>query len=135
MAAVAVVQGASRGLGLEFCKHILSYKAPAAVVATCRNPEGAIDLAALAAQHPGRLSVLKLDVTQEDDIKQAAEDVKKSFGKVDLIINSSAMLHPTGKGETSLRDVSAQVRDVMQSVGYGKRGNQMALVIDCRILN
>ncbi|XP_062375601.1 C-signal [Sardina pilchardus] len=108
MAAVALVQGASRGLGLEFCKHILSFKAPAAVVATCRNPEAATDLAALAAQHPGRVTVLKVDVSREDDIKGAAEVVKKSFGKVDLIINSSAMLHPTGKGETGLRDVSAQ---------------------------
>lgn len=69
-----------------------------------------MDLAALAAQHPGRVTVLKVDVTREDDIKGAAEVVKKSFGKVDLMINSSAMLHPTGKGETSLRDISAEVR-------------------------
>lgn len=110
MAAVALVQGASRGLGLEFCKHVLTHKAPAAVVATCRNPEGATALASLAAQHPGRVTVLKVDATQEDDIKGAAEVVKKSFGKVDLIINAAAMLHPTGKGETSLRDVSATVR-------------------------
>lgn len=110
MAAVALVQGASRGLGLEFCKHVLTHKAPAAVVATCRNPEGATALASLAAQYPGRVTVLKVDATQEDDIKGAAEVVKKSFGKVDLIINAAAMLHPTGKGETSLRDVSAAVR-------------------------
>ncbi|KAL2083346.1 hypothetical protein ACEWY4_021119 [Coilia grayii] len=108
MAAVALVQGASRGLGLEFCKHFLTHKAPSAVVATCRNPESAMDLAALAAQHPGRVTVLKVDATREDDIKGAAEVVNRSFGKVDLIINSAAMLHPTGKGETSLRDVSAE---------------------------
>ncbi|XP_030642996.1 uncharacterized protein LOC115823124 [Chanos chanos] len=108
MAAVALVQGASRGLGLEFCKHILLNKAPAAVIATCRNPEVAADLATLSAQHPGRVTVLKLDVNREDDIKNAAETVKSAFGKVDLVINSSALLHPSGKGETSLRDVSAQ---------------------------
>lgn len=33
----------------------------------------------------------------------------KDFGKLDLLINSAAMLHPSGKGETSLRDVSQEV--------------------------
>ena len=110
MAAVALIQGASRGLGLEFCKQILLNKSPACVIATCRNPENAVELLNLAAQHPGKVTVLKLDVNTEDDIRSAAEKVKQSFGALDLIINSSAMLHPSGKGETSLRDVSAQVR-------------------------
>lgn len=109
MAAVALVQGASRGLGLEFCRYLLLNKSQAAIIATCRNPDAAQHLSALSAQHAGRMTVLKLDVTSEDDIKRAAESVKSTFGKVDLIINSSAMLHPSGKGETSLRDVSAQV--------------------------
>ncbi|XP_056624035.1 C-factor [Triplophysa dalaica] len=108
MAAVALVQGASRGLGIEFCKYLLLNKAPAAVIATCRNPDRAEHLSALAAQHPGRMTVLKLDVNREEDIKSMAESVKSDFGKVDLLINCSAMLHPSGKGETSLRDVSAQ---------------------------
>ncbi|KAG1971937.1 C-factor [Pimephales promelas] len=108
MAAVALVQGASRGLGLDFCKYLLLNKSTASVIATCRNPDTAQYLAALSAQHAGRMTVLKLDVNKEDDIKRAAENVKSAFGKVDLIINSSAMLHPSGKGETSLRDVSAQ---------------------------
>lgn len=109
MAAVALVQGASRGLGFEFCRYLLLNKSPAAVIATCRNPDAAQHLAALSAQHADRMTVLKLDVNREDDIKRAAESVKTAFGKVDLIINSSAMLHPSGKGETSLLDVSAQV--------------------------
>nr|XP_046258425.1 C-factor [Scatophagus argus] len=107
-ASIALIQGASRGLGLEFCKHILKNKTPAAVIATCRNPDGAAELRDLAGQNPGRLTVLRLDVNQEEDIRAAADRVKESFGRLDLIVNSSAMLHPSGKGETSLRDVSAQ---------------------------
>lgn len=112
-APIALIQGASRGLGLEFCKHILKNKTPAAVIATCRNPDGASELRGLAGQHPGRLTVLRLDVNQEEDIRGAAERVKESFGRLDLIVNSSAMLHPSGKGETSLRDVSAQVTNAI----------------------
>ncbi len=112
MAAVALVQGASRGLGFEFCRYLLLNKSTTAVIATCRNPDAAQHLAALSALHANRLTVLKLDVCSEDDIKRAAESVSDAFGKVDLIVNSSAMLHPSGKGETSLRDVSAQVTNI-----------------------
>uniref|UniRef100_A0A1A7W7E7 C-factor n=2 Tax=Iconisemion striatum TaxID=60296 RepID=A0A1A7W7E7_9TELE len=107
-APVALIQGASRGLGLEFCKHILKNKSLANVIATCRNPTEATELRGLTGQHPDRLTVLKLDVNQEEEIRGAAEQVKQNFGRVDLLINSSAMLHPSGRGETSLRDVSAQ---------------------------
>lgn len=106
------MQGASRGLGFEFCRYLLLNKSTTAVIATCRNPDAAQHLAALSAQHADRLTVLKLDVCREDDIKRAAESVSDAFGKVDLIVNSSAMLHPSGKGETSLRDVSAQVTNL-----------------------
>ncbi|XP_026164345.1 C-factor [Mastacembelus armatus] len=105
---IAVIQGASRGLGLEFCRHILKNKSSAAVIATCRNPDGAAELRDLAGEYPGRLRLLKLNVNREEDIRVAAEQVTESFGRVDLIVNSAAILHPCGKGETSLRDVSAQ---------------------------
>uniref|UniRef100_A0A3Q0S252 Zgc:65997 n=1 Tax=Amphilophus citrinellus TaxID=61819 RepID=A0A3Q0S252_AMPCI len=107
-APIALIQGASRGLGFEFCRHILKNKTLATVVATCRNPDGAADLRTLAGQHPGRVTVFRLDVNQENDIRGAAEMVKEKFGQLDLIVNCSAMLHPSGKGETSLREVSAQ---------------------------
>lgn len=106
---IALIQGASRGLGLEFCRYILKNKSHSAVIATCRNPDRAVDLRALAEQNPGRMTIHKLDVNREEDISEAAARVQESFGRLDLIVNSSAMLHPSGKGETSLRDVSAQV--------------------------
>ncbi|KAK1164592.1 C-factor isoform X1 [Acipenser oxyrinchus oxyrinchus] len=108
MAAVVLVQGASRGLGLEFCKHILSKKSEAVIIATCRNPEKALQLKDLGVRYPEKVTILKVDVTRENEIKQASEIVKSKFGKVDLLINSSAMLLPSGKGETSLRDVSCE---------------------------
>ncbi|KAL6478214.1 hypothetical protein MHYP_G00140490 [Metynnis hypsauchen] len=108
MAAVALVQGASRGLGLQFCRHLVSRRAPVAVIATCRDPDGAPALSALAVENPGRVTVLQLDVTREAHIQRAAERVRSTFTGVDLLINSSAVLHPSGKGETSLRDVSAE---------------------------
>ena len=107
--AVALVQGASRGLGLQFCRHVLHNHPSAAVVATCRKPASAPDLASLQQQFSDRLTILAVDAGNEEHIKSAAEIVKEQHGKLDLLINSAGMLHPSGKGETSLREVSSQV--------------------------
>ncbi|XP_068114913.1 C-signal-like [Hyperolius riggenbachi] len=103
---IALVQGASRGIGLQFCKALL--QPGNKVIATCRHPQSAAELQELKRQHPDRLTIMKLDVTSTRDIQQCAQEVEQSFNRLDLLINSSAMLHPSGKGETSLRDVSAE---------------------------
>jgi len=103
-AAVCVVQGASRGIGLQFCRNLLdkSFK----VVATCRNPSNSDGLQQLQAANSESLSILPVDATNEQQIISAAEDVTKRYGKVDLLINCAGMLHPSGRGETSLKSVS-----------------------------
>ncbi|XP_029769798.1 benzil reductase ((S)-benzoin forming) IRC24-like, partial [Terrapene carolina triunguis] len=106
---VVLVQGASRGLGLHFCKHILSARKEARVIATCRSPEAASALQALQRLYPQNLTVLRLDATREAEIREAAEAVAKEHGRLDLLINSGAMLHPSGRGEKSLQEVSAEV--------------------------
>ena len=79
------------------------------MVATCRNPASAPALHALQEQHPQQLTVLQVDVTNTEQIKQASKVVGEKFGHLDLLINSAGMLHPKGRGETSLKDVSAEV--------------------------
>ncbi len=62
-------------------------------------------------QYPGKLELLNVDVTREEDIKNSVAAVnEKSGGRLDLLVNCSAILHPSGKGETSLRDVSFEVK-------------------------
>jgi NAD(P)-dependent dehydrogenase (short-subunit alcohol dehydrogenase family) len=56
-----LVTGASRGLGLEFCRQYA--EAGWNVLACCRKPEEARELAALVARHPdGAILALELDV-------------------------------------------------------------------------
>ncbi|XP_037091973.1 C-factor-like [Pollicipes pollicipes] len=98
-----LVQGASRGLGLQFVRALAARDSVGAVVATCRQPEQADELRALPKVH-----VLPLDVTNEASVRAAAAQVSRSVAGLDLLINCSAMLHPSGRGETSLRDVSAE---------------------------
>lgn len=103
---VSIVQGASRGLGLQFCKTLLNQNKELLVIATCRNPDKAHELKVLESQNTSRLQIHQVDVRNESHINALSEFVKEKYGKVDLLINSAGMLHPSGKGETSLKDVS-----------------------------
>lgn len=101
---VAVVQGAARGLGLEYVSQLLE-RPELRVVATCRDPDGATSLHALQEKYRERLDLVGLDVTQEDTIKAAAKHVREKYGKVDTLINVAGILHlpgVSGLPETSL---------------------------------
>ncbi len=53
---------------------------------------------------------MAVNPTWKDNIKRIVPLItEKSEGKLDLVLNCSAILHPSGKGETSLRDVSFEV--------------------------
>jgi len=96
--AIALIQGASRGIGLEYAR-ILSSRG-VQVIGTCRDPTRADNLKSLP-----NTQVFKCDVTKEDEIINLSQIVEKHFNKLDLVVNSSAILHPSGRGETRLKDV------------------------------
>ncbi|GJM95190.1 hypothetical protein PR202_ga11898 [Eleusine coracana subsp. coracana] len=110
---VSMVQGASRGIGLEFVRQLLQRSEQGRVVATCRAPDSATELLKLKEEHaPGRLTVLPLDVTDESTIEvcnykgklmsnapclvlpsqAAATTIGESHGSLDLLINASGIL-------------------------------------------
>ncbi|KAJ7207162.1 hypothetical protein GGX14DRAFT_535383 [Mycena pura] len=81
---VWLVTGASSGLGRALTEAAL--KNNEIVVAVCRKPA---DLDALAAAHPGRLLVVKCDVTKPDDVVAAFANALERFGRVDVVLNSA----------------------------------------------
>lgn len=108
--AVVFIQGASRGLGLQFSKVLSSRPDITKVIATSRGAENEAALIDIQKQFPDKLVLISLDVTKEDNIKRSVPLItEKAGGKIDLLVNCSAILHPSGRGETSLRDVSSQV--------------------------
>ena len=107
--AIALIQGASRGLGLQFCKVLSSRSDVSKVIATSRSAENSTALIDLKRQFP-KVVLMNLDVTNESEIKNSVPSITEhTRGKLDLVVNCSAILHPSSKGETSLRDVSFEV--------------------------
>ena len=68
---------------------------------------------------------MQLDVSNEEQIASAAQQVKQrlhgnenSSKGLDLLINCAGMLHPSGRGETSLRAVSHEVLYDFINISY-----------------
>lgn len=86
-AATVLITGADRGLGLEFTRQ---YAARGdTVIATCRHPEDAAELRALAAEKK-TIVVERLDLTDDAGVRSLAA---KYHGKpIDVLINNAGIL-------------------------------------------
>ncbi|CAI0546051.1 unnamed protein product [Linum tenue] len=89
---VSMVQGASRGIGLEFVKQLLESNDNGRVVATCRNPNGATGLLELKNKYADRLNIFPLDLTAENTIEASAKSIREQYGYLNLLVNASGIL-------------------------------------------
>lgn len=64
-----LITGASRGLGLEYTRQLLTLDTSSKIIATARNPATATELNELSSKNEGRIKVIKLDVTDAEQVK------------------------------------------------------------------
>jgi len=93
--AVFVVTGASRSMGLEFVKQLLT-RTKGRIVACILRPGSspALDdaLGQLSRDDRARVHVTPLDVTNEEQIAQLADELKSMYGRVDGLFNVAGVL-------------------------------------------
>ncbi|MDQ1310020.1 MAG: family NAD(P)-dependent oxidoreductase [Pseudomonadota bacterium] len=102
-----LIQGASRGIGLEFVRQLLAEPQVGRIFAACRSPQTATVLTSLASGDP-RLRALALDVSDEESIRAAAAAVLSATPRLHLVINCAGILHDAASGiapEKRLADV------------------------------
>jgi NAD(P)-dependent dehydrogenase (short-subunit alcohol dehydrogenase family) len=104
---VWLVTGAGRGMGVDIAKAALA--AGNAVVATGRNPERV----SAALGEAGDLLVVKLDVTDPDDAKEAARAAVDRFGRIDVLVNNAGNFYAGFFEELSPQDFRAQVETLL----------------------
>ncbi len=85
-----LVTGANRGIGLEFARQLLARGAR--VIGACRDPGKALKLTGLAAAHPGRLTLLPLDLSKDRSIAELARQAAELTDALDLLINNAGVL-------------------------------------------
>ncbi|KAL8538513.1 hypothetical protein ACS0TY_000502 [Phlomoides rotata] len=97
---VSMVQGASRGIGLEIVKQLLEKTKEGHVVATCCNPSVATGLLELKNKFADRLDIHRLHLTNYTTIEETAKAVEDKYGCLNLLINASALISIPHGGHT-----------------------------------
>lgn len=78
-----IITGANRGLGLEIAKAVLN--AGDKVIATTRkNPASLQEIL-----NSENATVLTLDVTNNENVQEFAQQAKEAFGKIDVLVNNA----------------------------------------------
>ena len=103
-----MITGASRGMGVAFCKAALA--AGDAVVATGRRPD---EIAAVLGESDSLLAV-KLDVTRVDDADAAADAAVQRFGRIDVVVNNAGASFKGYFEEMSPAQVEQQLVEALE---------------------
>jgi len=102
---VAIVSGAATGLGLAIAKALRSYGVRVAVLDK--------DVSPLAHDELLNSDCYQLDITSEDEVKLAVEDVARKFGRIDILVNSAGITGLTNvKSHETSTDNVRKVFDV-----------------------
>ena len=91
---IAIVTGASRGLGRGFA--IALAEAGAHVVVTARSEPELLDVAEIIQQAGGKATVIAADVTDRSAVEGLVAKIEQEVGPIDLLINNAATLRVWG---------------------------------------
>src|SRR4051794_41350473 len=87
---VAVVTGASKGIGASIAKHLAAEGA--AVVVNYSSSRGAADnVVGEITKAGGKAVAVQADVAKKTDIDKLFAEAKKAFGQVDVLVNNAGI--------------------------------------------
>ena len=85
---VAVVTGASKGIGASIAKHFAAEGAKV-VVNYVSSKEGADSVVKMVTDTGGIAIAVQADVSKEADVTRLFEETKKAFGRLDILVNNA----------------------------------------------
>jgi 3-oxoacyl-[acyl-carrier protein] reductase len=87
---VAVVTGASKGIGAAIAEHLAAAGA-AVVVNYASSKAGAEAVLERIRRADGKAVAVQADVSKGDDIRRLFAETKKAFGKLDILVNNAGI--------------------------------------------
>jgi 3-oxoacyl-[acyl-carrier protein] reductase len=87
---VAVVTGASKGIGADIAK-ALAAEGASVVVNYASSKEGADRVVAAIASRGGKAIAVQGDVSKQADITRLFAETKKAFGQLDIVVNNAGV--------------------------------------------
>jgi NAD(P)-dependent dehydrogenase (short-subunit alcohol dehydrogenase family) len=101
-----VITGANRGVGFELTRHYVE-SGDAHVFATCRTPERASELNALAKQNPEKVTVVQLDINDSASIEASVNAIESHTDSLDILINNAGIYPKGGHKSRDLGELGA----------------------------
>ncbi len=90
---IAVVTGASKGIGASIAKR-LAAEGASVVVNYASSNDGANQVVDDIVQAGGKAIAIGASVSNEDDVTRLFEEVRKAFGRVDVLVNNAGVYDP-----------------------------------------
>jgi 3-oxoacyl-[acyl-carrier protein] reductase len=87
---VAVVTGASKGIGASIALH-LAAEGAAVVLDYATSKEGADRVLAEIVRGGGKGIAVQADVSKPDDIRRLFDEAKRAFGRLDILVNNAGI--------------------------------------------
>jgi 3-oxoacyl-[acyl-carrier protein] reductase len=87
---VAVVTGASKGIGAEVAKQ-LAAEGAAVVVNYASSKAGADKVVAAITGKGGKAVAVQADVSKPDDVRRLFAETQKAFGRLDVLVNNAGV--------------------------------------------
>ncbi|MET9730575.1 SDR family oxidoreductase [Streptomyces sp. NPDC006458] len=116
---VAVVTGASSGIGEASAEHLASLGARVVVLA--RRADRLADLVARIEKNGGSAVAIAVDVTDADAVQAAADRVEAEFGGADLLLNNAGVMLPAPIEELAAgqwkQQIDLNITGLMNAIG------------------
>jgi len=106
-----LITGASRGIGLAIARTLDSEGAKLILVARNRGP-----LARAAAQIPGTVMSMPVDVTKPGDVRRLIAAVQKQVHRLDVLINNAGVFTYKPFAKTTLEDWKSNLETNLTSI-------------------
>ncbi|EGP84578.1 unnamed protein product [Zymoseptoria tritici ST99CH_1E4] len=90
---VVLITGGNTGLGLEAVKALYKSKSAYEIVIGSRDPKKGEDavsrVEAEVSDSPSSLSVIQVDISSDDSITKARDEIQSRFGRLDVLLNNA----------------------------------------------
>jgi len=106
---VSLITGSSRGIGRAIALRMAEYGADV-IVTYCSSEEKAWGVKESIEKHGHNCSLLRLNVCDEESVKQAFDGIMKKYGKLDVLVNNAGEGRPIHFEEMTFEQWNYNIR-------------------------